>query len=92
LRRLTPVGPERVASARREPLRSKRHGGQILGAHVVQVARVVARHDQRVPARHGVDVHEAHGELVGVDDRPRKITRDDLAEHAVCVRWHARSV
>ena len=69
--RFTPSAPSASRARDGEPLGRERHRGEVLGSDVVQVARVVARHDERVPSRHRVDVHEAHGALVRVDDRPR---------------------
>ena len=66
-----PVGLERVAGARREPLGGEDRRGEVVGADLMEVRRVVARHDKRVSARYRVDVHEAHGAFVRVDDRPR---------------------
>ena len=52
---------------------------------------MLARDDQHVAARGGVDVHERDRALVLVDARRRDLARDDLAEHAVGIGSHGRA-
>jgi hypothetical protein len=64
------VSAERIAGAHSDPLRGARDRCEVLGTDVVDVTRVDAWDDECVPARHRIDVHERHGALVRVDDRP----------------------
>ena len=53
---------------------------------------MVARDDERVALRGGVDVHEADRPVVGVDDGGGQVAGDDLAEEAVRIRGHGRGL
>src|SRR5262245_16820581 len=84
------VAAELVAHAERQPFRGGDRALEILVGRVVEVARVVARDHERVPARPWVDVHERDRVLVLLDDLRRQLAGGDLAEDAVFVR-HGRA-
>src|SRR3954451_344709 len=79
------VAAERVALLDRNPVRHLDRRVERLLRRLPEVARVLLRDHEGVPARPRVDVHERDRLLVLVDLLSRDLARHDLAEDAVVV-------
>ena len=83
------LGVERLAHRFADQLGDLHDSAEGSGVHVLPLIDLLARDDERVPMRHGLDRQERHDVVVLVDEPAWQIPVDDLGEDGSHTREHS---